>query len=73
MKMLIRNLEETTVQKYKCGSPNLCKFLEKNEILPIYSYINKKNNRTIWVFNINDELSALLSEWSSNKPKRGDK
>jgi len=70
--MLIRNLEETTIQKYRCGSPNLCNFLEENGIVYSYFYINKKNNRTIWVFNMCDDLSALLSKWSENKPKRGE-
>lgn len=70
--MLIKNIEETNITKYRCGSPNLCNFLEEAGIKYVYSYINKKNNRTIWVYNLTDKLSELLTQWSNNKPKRGE-
>ena len=70
--MMIENINDLKdVKKYTCGSPNLCKFLEKNGLTPCYSYQLKKekNNRTMWVFILTDELSGLLTEWSNNKPK----
>ena len=51
--MFIDNINELeNVQKYICGSPNLCKFIEQNGIQPIYSYQlgKERNNRTMWVF-----------------------
>ena len=58
------------VEKYFCGSPNLCKFIENHGIKYVYSYKlgKEKNNRTIWVFIMTKELSELLTEWSNNKP-----
>lgn len=70
-RMFIDNLPELKqVRKYTCGSPNLCRFLEKHGLKPSYSYqlSKEKNNRTMWVFIMTDELSALLTEWSNNKP-----
>ena len=69
--MFIENFEEIKdVKKYTCGSPNLCKFLEKNGLKPVYSYkLNKeRNNRTMWVFVLTNKLSELLTQWSNNKP-----
>lgn len=71
--MFIDNIEELkNVKKYICGSPNLCKFLEKNGIKFVSSYkLNKEgNNRTMWVFIITPELSKLLTQWSNNKPSK---
>lgn len=70
--MVIDNIEELEgMQKYTCGSPNLNKFLESHEIKSIYSYKlgKEKNNKTMWVFIMTPELSALLTEWSNNKPR----
>ncbi len=69
--MFIDNIQDMkNVKKYTCGSPNLCKFLEKNGLKAVYSYkLNKeKKNRTMWVFIMTDELSKLLTQWSNNKP-----
>ena len=68
--MFIDNMEDLkNVKKYTCGSPNLCKFLEQNGLKYVYSYqLNKeRKNRTMWVFVMTPELSALLTEWSNNK------
>lgn len=69
--MFIDNEKELkNVKKYTCGSPNLCKFLEKNGLKYIHSYklSKEKKNRTMWVFVMTDELSKLLTQWSNNKP-----
>lgn len=69
--MFIDNTRDLkNVEKYTCGSPNLCKFLEQHELKPIYSYqlSKERNSRTMWVFIMTPELSALLTEWSKNKP-----
>ena len=69
--MFVGNIQDLKdVKKYTCGSPNLCRFLEQNELSPVYSYkLNKeKKNRTMWVFIMTDELSKLLTQWSNNKP-----
>lgn len=70
--MKIENIEELkNVKKYICGSPNLCKFIEQNGITPIYFYqlSKERNNRTMWVFVMTEELSKLLTQWTNNKPK----
>ena len=70
--MTIENINELdNVQKYICGSPNLCKFIEQNGIQPIYSYQlgKERNNRTMWVFLMTEDLSKLLTQWTNNKPK----
>lgn len=70
--MFIENLNELKgVEKYICGSPNLCKFLEMNGLKYVYSYQlgKEKNNRTMWVFIMTPELSQLLTQWSKNKPQ----
>lgn len=74
--MIIDNINELdSVQKYICGSPNLCKFIEQNGIKPVYSYqlSKERNNRTMWVFIMNDELSKLLTQWTNNRPKNKNK
>ena len=66
---MIDNIQDLkNVKKYTCGSPNLCKFLEKNGMKAVYSYKLERNNRTMWVFIMTDELSKLLTQWSNNKP-----
>ena len=70
--MFIDNIKDLKdVKKYTCGSPNLCKFLEQHGLKASYSYeINKeKKKRTMWVFIMTSELSELLNQWSSNKPR----
>ena len=61
---MIDNIQDLkNVKKYTCGSPNLCKFLEKNGMKAVYSYKLERNNRTMWVFIMTDELSKLLTQW----------
>ena len=69
--MMIDNIEDMNVKKYTCGSPNLCKFLEEHGMVSVYSYklSAEKHNKTMWVFIMTPELSALLTQWSNNKPK----
>lgn len=68
--MFIDNMNKLDIKKYICGSPNLCKFLEQNGLKPSYSYKlgKERQNRTMWVFVMTPELSALLTQWSNNKP-----
>lgn len=70
--MKIENINDLdNVKKYICGSPNLCKFIEQNGIEHVYSYqlSKERNNRTMWVFIMTEELSKLLTQWTNNKPK----
>lgn len=70
---MISNAEELSKNSkkklYPCFSPNLCKFLEEHNILPIKTVIHE-NKKTIWMFIITDEVSALLTEWTKNKPSQ---
>jgi hypothetical protein len=68
---MISNAEEVakknTRKLYPCFSPNLRKFLEEHGIAPVKTAIHE-NSKTIWFFVVTDEVSALLTEWTKNKP-----
>lgn len=68
--MKIENFKKVKTDKYQCGSPNLCKFLEDNGIKYSDMYVHK-NSRTIWVFAMSEKLSGLLKQWSENKISKG--
>lgn len=71
--MKIDNINEMKdIKKYTCGSPNLRKFLENNGLKPVHSYkLNRDGkSRTMWVFIMTPELSALLTQWTNNKPTK---
>ena len=54
---------------FPCFSPNLRKFLEEHNIAPVKT-VTHANHKTIWMFIITDEVSALLTEWTNNKPNK---
>ena len=70
---MISNAEEVAKKGkkklYPCFSPNLRKFLEEHGVVPIKTAVHE-NNKTIWFFVVNDEVSKLLTEWSNNKPNK---
>jgi hypothetical protein len=69
--MKIYDVEKTPAKLYYCGSPPLKDFIENNGIVHVNSYINKRTERTIWIFIMTDELSNLLTIWSNNRDKKG--
>lgn len=64
--------QETGVEYYQCGSPNLCKFLVGSgcKYINVYTISRKGKKRNIWVFIKSKELKQLLVEWSKNKPTK---
>lgn len=70
---MISNAEEVAKKGkkklYPCFSPNLRKFLEEHGVVPIKTAVHE-NNKTIWFFVVNDEVSKLLTEWTNNKPNK---
>ena len=55
---------------YRCFSRNLKEFLEDNGEEIVVKAINPDDNRTMWIFNRNNNLDKLLTKWSNNKPIR---
>jgi hypothetical protein len=70
---MISNAEEVAKKNrtklYPCFSPNLRKFLEEHGIAPVKT-VTHENQKTIWMFIVTDEVSALLTEWTNNKPSK---
>jgi hypothetical protein len=70
---VISNAEEVSQgyrkKLYPCFSPNLKKFLEAHNIVPIKS-AQHENKKTVWFFVLTDEVSQLLTEWTNNKPTK---
>lgn len=70
---MISNAEEVAKngkrKLYPCFSPNLRKFLEEHGVAPVKTAVHE-NNKTIWFFVVNDDVSKLLTEWTNNKPNK---
>lgn len=52
---------------YNCYSPKMMMFFAENEVLPIDMLFHDKTNRRIWVYKLDDNLSNLLSKWTTKK------
>ena len=52
---------------YHCYSPRMQEFISSNGIKFIEMKINKKTKLVYWDYELNDELSAILNEWTNNK------
>lgn len=57
-------------QFYKCFSYNLKRFIEVHGIRAISRGVHPKTNKTYFVYEINEELSRVLSTWSANKENK---
>lgn len=73
--MLISNIDElkaeNKVKTYSCGSQRLSHEIRtKLNIVPIQIYRHRKTKKLVNVFIMSKELSAFLTEWSANKPRR---
>jgi hypothetical protein len=71
--MKVVNIQEiiNKDELFHCGSPNLNKFLQKNGLDYISSYILNRNKKEIWLYLKSDKLSELLTIWSENKKVKG--
>jgi len=49
---------------FKCYSINLLRFIKINNIRYLSKFVNKTTNKTAWVFELNDELSNILTTWT---------
>ena len=71
--MFINNLE-TAISKdelFYCGSLNLNRFLQENDLCYISSYTKKSTNKNIFIYIKSEKLKSLLLVWSENgKNKR---
>ena len=57
------------MKKYKCYSPNLKKFLLDKGFKYLWVDVSKSSGKTFWMFELTDELSQVLTEWTNNKPR----
>ena len=62
--------EEYKNKYYKCYSYNQYKFLGANEVHPISSGINKQTDNRFFIYEMDDELSELLTAYTNHKNKR---
>jgi len=54
---------------FSCYSLKLKDFLIENDCEIIDTFRNIETEKRCWVFLIDDKVSALLTEWSLNRPK----
>lgn len=52
---------------YSCYSPKLHDFLAEFDIHPFDEFINIRNHKKCWVYEVNEKLSTFLTQWSENK------
>lgn len=50
---------------YTCWSINLLRFIKAHGKKPLSKYIHPKSNRTGWIFSLDDELSNILTTFST--------
>jgi len=55
---------------YDCFSIQQMIFLKSNKLTPERTAIHYKTKKTIWIFERNQELDRLLTEWTRNKHKQ---
>lgn len=54
---------------YDCFSIRLVQYLRDNNVEPLRAKTHHKTNKTIWVFELDDNLSKLLKEWTARGKK----
>ena len=54
---------------YECYSYYMMKYLLENKVVPIGVKVHRKTDKTFWQYEINDELSELLTAWTNKKTK----
>lgn len=52
---------------YKCFSYNLKKFIGVHGIKPLSSGVHQETGKTYFVYEMNQELSRILTIWTENK------
>jgi len=66
--MFVANPNSIQKEKFYCKSRNLKRFLcEIKKIKYISRKIDKRDNKTIWIFIKTEELNEALAEWKRNK------
>jgi hypothetical protein len=56
---------------YRCFSIPLMKFIKENGIQPVFKAVHPVSRKYFWAFVVSDDLSAVLTKWTANKPKEG--
>lgn len=52
---------------YNCFSPRMMAFFAENNVLPEEMFFHHRTDRRVWVYEMNDKLSVLLTEWTSRR------
>lgn len=69
----IENINELKCKLYRCFSQRLSHEIQMQlGVLPVYRF-QHKNGKMVTVFIMTPKLSEFLTQWSANKPKRGEK
>lgn len=73
--MLITNIKELETKKriktYSCGSQRLSHAIRTElGMVPVNVYKHEKTGKIINVFVLTNELSAFLTKWTNNNPKK---
>ena len=56
----------TKINFYRCFSINLLRWLKIHGVKPV-SKGTHENGKSFWIFEMDEELSKLLTAWSDNK------
>lgn len=59
-------------QYYKCFSINLLRFIKVHGIRPVSKGVHP-NGKSFWIFEMNEELSKVLTTWTENKKRKDHK
>jgi len=55
---------------YFCYSPNLHRYLQRNNLRVIGEGLNKHTGKPFWQYERGEELDRLLDAWSANRPSK---
>ena len=52
---------------YKLFSINLLRFIKMHNLKPVSKGVHPVTNKNYWVFELDEQLSEILTTWSNNK------
>lgn len=58
------------IKNYNCFSLTQLKYIKSNGIEPIHKMIHSETKKTFWIFEMNDKLSRVLTEWTELRKHR---
>ena len=55
------------IHYYKSFSINMNRFIKAHGIHPMSKSIHQDTGKTYWIYEMTNELSTILNQWSANK------